>query len=241
MCIHVRHRLMLIAGALLFLSALPLAAHSLWEKAVAIFEDNADLVARNTAIQMDVFDGRGNLKKRERSRLENYVGERGRVQSRYLEVTLNGADITAQKRAEQQSPLGEEGAPFADLGQSPFQEAQQKNVRYASTGSVDYVEGRRALAFSFRHRMAGGGSNSGTAWLDAESGAPLKTIMTMDEAPFYVRRLELVKRYTVNENRWYLASLEVDAMGQFLLFQRVYDIRTQFTNHFRSARVVKRF
>ena len=241
MCLDLRSRVMLLAGALLFLSSLPLAAHGLWQKAVVIFEENADLVARTTHIQMEVFDGGGNLAKREHTTLENYVGEGGTVQSRYLEATRNGTDITAQKRAERQSPLGEKGAPFADLGHSPFQRAHQENVSYAPTGGVDYVDGRRALAFSFRHRMEGGGSNSGTAWLDAESGAPLKTVMTMDEAPFYVRRLELVKRYTLSERRWYLASLEIDAMGQFLLFQRVYDIRTQFTNHFRSSRVVERF
>jgi hypothetical protein len=238
-------------------SALPISADTLWNRAVEIFEENEGLFARRMSFRYDEYDGRGELRNWEERTMRMSMGEDGETEGEILSATRNGEDVTEDRREDpsgggpalfggaggqdaSDGPEGEAGdaeddGGFRNLEKSPFDPEEQNRVVYEATGEHRVIDGERARAYTFTHRPFGETATVGTAWLDVESGAPLLVEMTLDPLPrpALLKELSMLSEYEFDGQMWYVSDVEMVVSGQFLFLRRTIETTMEFSDYIR--------
>jgi hypothetical protein len=75
---------------------------------------------------------------------------------------------------------------------------------------------------------------TGTAWLAAASGVPVRLVYTLDPLPRFVTRFEVRETFAVVGELWALRSVEIEGDGRFLFVRRRVESRLEFSEYFRS-------
>lgn len=232
-----------------FLAVLPamLSAHPLWSKAVESLRMSADLLPGTMAATFDQFNGRGELISRDETVVRLWADETGEIQSQVVSARRNGEDVTDERRDSPQSgggPFGpgqgqagdtDNGSPFASLQRNPFAPEEQPHITIVSTGGRRMLDGAFVLPIEFEHRTGPEAVNRGTAWLDADTGAPVRLETTIDPLPRFVTELVMVQHYGLNEDEQLVVErIEFSGEGRLLLFRRRLESVLFFSEYFRS-------
>jgi len=236
-----------LALLVLLLAPSLLPASSLWERAVTLYSSYDDLIPGRMEIQFDQYNGRGKLVATEESEIDIWVDSNGDINSRIIRATKDGDDVTEERRENPRSgappfggrPGSEEedgdGGAFAGLQRSPFDPAEQPNVRIVEVGLPVVVDGARVQAFEYEHETGAESVTRGTAWLAAETGEPVRLDATVEPLPSFVREFALRQRFDRDdEGRWIVRELEFDGVGRFLFLERRIESRLIFSDYFRS-------
>ncbi len=195
------------------LAALPvvLTAHPLWSIAVESLLTSGDLVPGSIAAIFDQYNGRGELISRDETVVQLWADATGEVHSRVVSAKRNGEDVSDERRDNRQSggvpfgagqgqadETGDNGSPFAGLQRNPFAPEEQLHVTVVGAGSRKVLDGTVVLPIEFEHRTGPGAVNRGTAWIDVDSGDPVRLETTIDPLPRFVSELMMVQHYARN-------------------------------------------
>ena len=219
------------------------SASELWDRAVAIYLENQDLMPGNMTIRVDQYNGRGDLVTSEKSEIAVSMDDDGEVTSTILVATKDGKDITEQRRNESSgsAPFGGggdsngDGSGFEGLQRSPFDPNEQSNVTVVDTGRVEYVDGTSARLHKFEMHTGDDSRTVGSAWLSLTDGYPVRLEATISPLPAFVSVFELTQHFNTDDSgRWYMSALEMTAEGSFLFIRRRVESEFEFRDYFRS-------
>lgn len=246
---------LLSSFVLVSIALAPVGADTLWDNAVSIFEENRDLLPGRIEVRLTEYGGRNRrVRNEEHGVYLTTPAPDGEPDVEIERVIRNGEDITEERRADNDGggfeslfgppqssdiPEGEEredgtGGPGES---SPFDPDLQHLVTYERNGESRLVNGRRTTAFTFRQRNEDDPDQSvtGTAWLDARSGAPLLLESTFDPLPSRLLDTFVFRsHFTETGDGWYLTRLDVDVIAQILLVRREFESVITFSDHFRN-------
>lgn len=222
-------------------------ADPLWQEAVDLYAAFGDLLPGRMEISFEQYNGRGNLVTAETTEIDVWVDTDGEVRSEILRATRNGEDVTEERRENPQSggpPFGggtdereddEEGGPFSGLQRSPFDPEEQANVVVTEPGAVELIDGTRARRYDFVHTTGPDTATTGSAWLSAETGEPIRVEATIEPLPPLVDEFVIRQHYGRDEqDRWVTKLLEFDGTGNVLFIRRRIESRMVFSDYFRS-------
>jgi hypothetical protein len=230
-----------IAVLTLIVSA-PLLGQDLWQKAVAFHRAYSDLTPGRVEVQFSQYNGREELVSREESLYVISVTDEGELDSRLVYARKDGEDVTEERREDPSSgsPFGggpegesEGGGAFSGLSKSPFDPEEQGNVVTTRTSEVVSVNGGRARRFDFVHETGADSASIGSAWLDVETGMPLRLRVGLQEPPGFIDAFSLVQEYGLDsQGRWVGTSLRFSGAGRILFFRRRIESTIEFSEHF---------
>jgi hypothetical protein len=238
------------AAAFLVLFAIAPAAASatqqdpLWDRAISVYEENADWHPRLITVRTEEYDGQGNLRHEERTVTRQYLTDQGELESELVSATRDGKDITEERRenpdagrtfgpptgSEDQAESSPEG--FAPVYQSVFSPEQQRHVEYTRTGRTRRINGRRAVAFSFIHEPNSEARAEGTVWIDEETAEPLLLESSLDPPMIFVQEFSYSHRFATEGDEWRLRTMRFNVGAGLLMFKRDFDITMEFSDYF---------
>jgi hypothetical protein len=217
---------------------------ALWERAIGVYEENADWHPRLITVRTEEYDGRGNLRHEEVTVTRQYLTDEGELESELVSVIRDGQDITEERREDPNAgrtfgpPAGSEDQAessskgFAPVYRSVFSPTQQPYVEYTRNGGTRRINGRRAVAYSFIHEPNSEARAEGTVWIDAETAEPLLLESSLDPPMIFVHEFRYSHRFSAEGEQWRLRTMRFDVEAGLLMFQRDFDITMDFSDYF---------
>jgi hypothetical protein len=214
------HRPLRVLLPLLFF-ALPVFASSgadpLWQKAVEISAAVKNWVPGEASLVLELVDDKGAVQESWRSWYHITLSATGSVTMAVTRAEHNGADTT-QKELESQKKRS--AMPFS-MGDNPFDPLVQGAVAEHGRPDAVMVESRQCAVFDFTLKKKDGAVLSGTAWLDAESGAPVQVSYGISPLPRGVFRMTTRLRYAQGPGgEGYLKEAFVEGVAGVLFIKK---------------------
>ncbi len=218
---------------------------SLWSMAVSLAEANTRWVPGTIYMRMQEVDKHGEPKDEGGHEVWTrlYLGEDGEVASEMIKVLDDGEDVTEEERARL---AGEEAGEDDDDGDgghmtlegySPFDPGHQDRIVVLATGRQEEVDGRQCFVFEFEDEREGKDREEkvlGEAWLEAETGIPLKLGYTTDPLPKRVKKMYTTVLYDYDgPDAWYAGSLSLKATGGILFIKKHFSMSLAFSDYWR--------
>lgn len=219
----------------LFASPLFLPADLLWNRAVDAYPRSLQWVPATIEVLTEQYNGGGDLRSRARVVSERRVSTDGEVSYEVVE----SEQMVGRGDPESGFPgfPGDDEATeddperFAAVGASPFDPELQEQVSYRRTGNRRSFRGETAVAFSFQLELEGDARAHGTAWLDPDSGLPLRVERTVEPPIAVIRSFEVEESYRPQDDHWRLNSFSVDVVGRVLFVERRVLMNMAFRDH----------
>ena len=185
---------------------------TLWQKAVAVAAANARWVPGLLVEKETTKNAKGRVEEATEVHVRLFRNEAGAIDAQVLEVRENGALITEAAEALVLASLEEELAE--DEADNPFAPAVQNNVVARRLAQSQPIEGRHTVAFAYTQHTPTT-TWEGTAWLDAETGVPLRLAtrphdMPPNEDAVAVTALSMQAIYNAEAGAWYPTRVQVD-------------------------------
>ena len=237
---------------------LPLQAEVLWNRAVDLFEANSTLVPGRVEMHAREYGGRNRrLRNEEHGIYRTRLTAEQELETEIVRVVRNGEDITDERRADGNGggfaaifgpppdmPEDQEGEEEERTGggpgqSTPFDPALQHLVTFSRGGDTRMVAGRRTVAYAFRQQSEDDPEQfvTGTAWLDAQSGAPLLLESTLDPLPSrMLNTLAFQSWFSETADGWFLTRLDVNIVVQAVVVRREFETTISFSEHFPTVR-----
>jgi hypothetical protein len=234
----------IVAGALGFVSRPRAEAptDSFWVKAVALAGANDDLVPGLIKMHMQEVDKNGKPKNEDKyyeawSTLS--LGADGEVQYETVRVIENGEDITESEKAKEQAEDEDEEESESERMEAynPFDPDSQDRISVVPIGSAGIVGGRNTVVYEFTERTEDDVEISGRAWLEIDSGAPVRIEYTPDPLPKRVKSLTTTVEYEhMYPDSLVARHMVVEVTGGFLFIKKHFHMDMTFDRHWRLPR-----
>lgn len=113
-------------------------------------------------------------------------------------------------------------------GDSPFNPELQSGIVITETGSRETVDGRLCIRFGYSYPVPSEKSSKkkpamvkGSAWIDEDTGHPVKVEFTQDPLPRGAKNMLTTLHYgSTGNDQWVLETMEFEARGAFLFFKK---------------------
>lgn len=219
-------------------------ADPLWEGAVGNFVRHDQVYARQIETEAAEYDGRGNRRAFRETAMAVTLDGDGRARSELTAVRDNGtavplADVITSASAavtadnSEAAAAGREAA-LGIMHLSPFDPRLQDNVRYRRvSGPPGVAAATAAVEFAFTLETPTQ-LISGSAWLRAHDGIPLRSVATVEPLPRFVRELSVEQIFAESEAGHHVSEVRIKADGGFLFFRRRSEITMRFLDHARA-------
>jgi hypothetical protein len=208
-------------SAVLFLLGASAAAGApldpLWGKAVEMTRASVDWVPGAASFVLQLVDEKGVTKDSWQSWYTLAAGTGGAVTMDVVKATHNGDDTTAREQENQRKSKREPPTHW----DNPFDPKVQPTVSSKPTGKTELVDGRSCTLYDFSYTKADHTTLSGTAWLDAATGAPVQVRYTADPLPRGVFSLTTTLRFSKGPaGEGFLREAFVEGVGGILFIKR---------------------
>jgi hypothetical protein len=230
-------------ATLAIIVASPLIGQELWQQAVDFHRTYGDLTPGRVEVRFSQYNGREELVSNEESLYVISVTNDGELDSRLIYARKDGEDVTDERREDPSggSPFGggpegesEGGGAFSGLGKSPFDPEEQGNVVVTATEEINRVNGYRARRYDFVHHTGADSASIGSAWLETQTGMPVRLQVGLEDPPGFVDTFRMVQEYSLDDqDRWVGTSLRFSGAGRILFFRRRIESSLDFSDHFR--------
>lgn len=226
-------------------------ADSLWQRAVELVGRNAWWIPGIMITRFEELDGHGQTKSAEETTLRIFLGPEGQPDSEIVSAFEDQKDVTEkarqeaaekkrkaakqrrkeeEKRRKEREKRGEppeepaddrEGFSLRAGGATPFDPEVQDSVRVHRIVAEDPPPGGPFVAYEFSRDLGDEKQLVGTAWLDAETGAPAELRFAPDPLPGRVKELAMRMRFAADSSgAWYPVEMRIEGMGKFLFFKK---------------------
>lgn len=216
----------------------------LWESALSLFEENAELVPGKMDTHFQETDHLGKVLNYTKSRLTFFLDDEGEVDSQLVSAEKDGKDITKERQEERkkerekpkdQQNQGRGGFSMENF-ESPFDPALQNRVMKKKEGKYRLIEGKNCVNYHFVMAKKKDDPESvaikGTAWLDYKTGAPIQIEYTFDPLPDFVSEMKIIIVYHNDENSWYPKRVEFTGTGGLLFLQKFFRVTMTLSDYF---------
>ncbi len=218
----------------------------LWQKAVGIYGSNRDWYPQRITILSEVLNRRGEPYSVTQLFFTLRFDAQGRIKAELARALKNGEDTTEKMREkvrirdpqERVDPDKEESysVSFSD---SPFDPRRQDAVTYAAGPDRHSIFGHscRRFDFSYRTAIVRKGQReeltwNGMAWLEEDSGMPVKLEFALAPLPRRIRSLWTIYLYdTSRPERWRVKSIRISGHGGFLFIKKHFRTTTTFSDY----------
>lgn len=222
-------------------------ADPLWQKAVALAGANLDLVPGKMMSRIIELDDNGKTKSVNESWLRFYLAPDKQVETELLKAVKDGKDITAEQRkkmaedrkkqtASADSKDNKRPKKSIDLSDSnPFAPGIQASVIKKSLDRREIIQEKNCLVYEY-HYTKDELSYKGLAWLEEDTGTPLRLQYSLDPLPKYTTRMLTVINYSSdNSGLWHPATMTMEAAGKFLMIKKNLRMVFEFSEYWRHS------
>jgi len=226
----------------------------LWQKAVAVHQRNSSWYPEKITVLSEVLTRRGEPSSVTQLFFSLRLGSDGRLNTELTRSLKNGEDTTAKMKAKVQirdSRQGEEAGDPDDysvsISDSPFNPGRQTAVSFSASNERHLLFGRRCQRFDFTYQTAivrNGQKEkltwSGMAWLEEESGIPVKLEFSLAPLPPRIRSLWAIYLYEkARPDKWVLSRVTISGHGGFLFIKKRFRSTTTLSGYRRSPAPAK--
>lgn len=213
---------------------------SLWLKAVGLAELNDDLVPGLMKMHMQEMDKHGRPKDDDKyyeywSRL--FLGEDGEMDFETVKVIENDKDITEEAKAkerEKDEDEDDEGESRSIERYDPFDADNQGRLSITRLDTTATIDGKSAIAYEFTEQADDDKAITGTAWLEAATGIPIRVQYVTDPLPKRVKRMVTTMEYEyAGPDSLIVKQTSIEATGGFLFIKKYFQMDMIFGEYWR--------
>jgi len=217
-------------------------ADALWRQALALAAANASWTPGSTQTRVETRNARGELERVDEVWARRADEAAAGVEWRLVRHLRDGTDVTASQarpfEAEQRKRAQKKKKDGRDDDFDPFAPHEQAGLTVRAGGESRRVGGRTCHVLLFSRPRAARKGVTGSACLEAGSGAPLEAEFTLDPLPTGVRRLAVRVRYAfVSPQEWYAVEIEADGAASWLFVKKAFHTATVLAEHRRRGAV----
>lgn len=221
----------------------------LWQKAIDIFQKNNAWIPGKVTIFSEVLDRQGRSESMTKLYFKMIVDDKSEVRSELLQAFKDGKDISADMkkklalREAQDKKVAKKKDTFSvSLADNPFNPDRQQDVTARAHAEKQLLFGTlcQRFDFSFKTEMvrkdkAEKISWVGKAWLEENSGIPLKLEFSLEPLPKNVHSLWTIYLYDLTAaGDWVLKEIKVQGQGGFLFIKKGFRSTTRFSDYRRQ-------
>ncbi len=221
----------------------------LWQKALAVFQKNNDLIPGKIEVVSEMLDRRGRSDSVSKYYFNIIVDDQGKAHSELTRAFKDNRDVSAEMKnkikirdAEQEKNSKNKETLTISMGDTPFNPDRQQNVEVHASAEKQLLFGRMCRRFDFSFKADIGRKNQaenptwvGKAWLEENSGVPVKLEFSFEPLPKHVNNLWTIYRYEINSaGDWFLKEITVQGQGGFLFIKKGFRSSTRFSDYRRG-------
>jgi hypothetical protein len=222
----------------------------LWRKALDVFQRNSDWLPGKVSILSEMLDRQGRPDSITKLDFNIVLDGKGEARTVLLQAFKDGEDVSAEMKkklatdeTQDSKAAGKKSTLTVSLAESPFNPGRQPDVTVRANAEKQLLFGRlcQRFDFSFKTEMAGNGKKAekttwvGKAWLEENSGIPLKLEFSLEPLPKHVNSLWTIYLYETNAaGDWMLREIEIQGQGGFLFIRKSFRSTTSFGEYQRQ-------
>lgn len=218
----------------------------LWQKALAVYQKNNDLIPGKMEVVSELLDRRGRPGSVSKFYFKIIVDDQGKAHSELTQAFRDNRDVSVEMKkrmeirdAEQEKNSKNKETLTISMGDNPFNPDKQKNVKVHAHAEKQLLFGRMCRRFDFSFKADIGRKNQeenptwvGKAWLEESSGIPVKLEFSFEPLPKHVNSLWTIYRYEINDaGDWFLKEIMVQGRGGFLFIKKGFRSSTRFSDY----------
>jgi len=207
----------------------------LWTRAVAFMEQQPKRIPGKFLSRLEMIDRKGKVTEAFDQWYSLNRDEGGKYRQYLLKAVRNGIDVTERERkallkseAKKKQRAGDQNGFSYNWGDTPLNAAKQDLVQVSVGDERQTLFGRSCLRFDFVQMIERGKPEQlkGMAWIDEQSGCPVKIEFTRDPLPRFVKSFWSVYRFDAEPSGvWVLREMNMEGEGGLLVIKK----------HFRST------
>ncbi len=206
----------------------------LWNKTIEIGEKSRELIPNKIISTTNEVDNNGKVKSSFLIDLKVSESKDHRLVFYINKATKDNKNITSEFRKEykerqkkQQTNL----TSLKDINLLFFRESQ-KNVTVNKTNYKESIHHKKCIIYDFSFKRNEKENYKGRAWIEDETGLPIKLNFTMDPLPKLVKKLDIVFDYKNKSDSYYfIDNIKVEASASILLFEKFYNLSVYFVDY----------
>jgi len=213
----------------------------LWQKALKLFSANKDWIPGTIIQRTELLTDQGKPESTHEIWIEYKKDDKDKITSEIVKVIKDGKDVTDEFKKEQnkkQKKKDKEDSASFELNDNPFNPDLQKNVSIKATNETQRISGKNCACFEFSQKVEFRENdkiltvtNRGKAWLDKETGYPLKLEYTFDPLPKRMKSIWTIILYEITpEGNWYAKEMTMDGEAGFLFIKKKFHTLITFNN-----------
>lgn len=218
----------------------------LWQKALVVYQKNNDLIPNKMEVYSEMLDRQGRPDSVSKYYFNIIVDAQGKTRTELTKAFKDNQDVTLEtnkkmesRDAEQEKSAKKKETLSISMGDTPFNPDQQKNVTARAHAEKQLLFGRMCRRFDFSFKAAMGRKDQaenptwvGKAWLEENSGIPVKLEFSFEPLPKHVSNLWTIYLYEVNAaGDWVLKEITVQGQGGFLFIKKGFRSTTRFNDY----------
>jgi len=218
---------------------------SLWSKAVGLSDKNDNLVPGLMKMHMQEVDKHGDPKD-----IDKYnevwsmlrLGEDGEVEYEMIKSIEDGEDVTEEAKAKEEEAREESEESEGDEDSeshrmesyNPFDPENQDRVSFRVVDSGTTAGGKNTVVYEFTEKTEDDVVISGKAWLEEDTGVPVKVEYTPDPLPKRVKHMVTTMEYEhIHPDSLIVKHMFVEVTGGILFFKKHFHMDMTFDQYWR--------
>jgi hypothetical protein len=222
----------------------------LWQKALDVFRKNSAWLPGKVAVLSEMLDRRGRPDSITKLYFNITVDDKGEARTELLQAFKDGKDISADMKknlartdAQDEKTAKKGNTLTVSLAENPFNPGRQQDVTVQAYAEQQVLFGRicNRFDFSFKTEIARKGNKVekttwvGKAWLEENSGIPLKLEFSFAPLPKHVNSLWSIYLYEITAAEdWLLKEIRFQGQGGFLFIKKNFRSTTSFSDYRRQ-------
>lgn len=225
---------------------------TLWQKAKTIAQVNKDWIPGFMISHVKMLNRKGKVKSHEE--IWSEIKEKNnKIDVTVVKLIKNGKDITEKykkkeekrKKKNKKKKKKEEKNTFSfDLSDNPFYAKIHNKVHIEATEEREEIMGKKCVIYKYTQEMKSQLSKKkkavkreGRAWLQEESGFPLKIEFSLNPLPKHTKKfLQTIKYSITDEGHWYVKELNIEGSGGILFIKKYFHSTTFFSKYFKYSK-----
>jgi hypothetical protein len=223
----------------------------LWQKALAVFQQNSDLLPHKMEVFSELLDRRGRTDTVSQFYFDIRYDGQGKSRSELTRAFKDGQDISAEAKkrfigsdAPPEKPGAKKRQTFTfSMSDVPFNPERRHLTAARARPETQVLFGRSCRRFDISFRANSAVKEParemnwvGMAWLEEESGVPVKLEFSIEPLPKNVNSLWTIYRYELDAaGDWALREISVQGQGGFLFIKKGFRSTTRFSEYRRQT------
>ncbi len=223
----------------------------LWQKALDVFQKNRDWFPGKVAVRSEILDRKGRPDSVSRLFFDVLFDDRGEARTELTQAFKNDKDVSAEMKkklalsaAKEEKDAKKNNRYTVSMADTPFNPEKQQHVTVRASAEKQLLFGRVCQRFDFSFRTSIGRKDKtenltwiGKAWLDENSGIPIKLEFSFEPLPKNVHSFWSIYLYeTSPADVWTLKEIRVEGQGGFLFIKKGFRSTTVFSDYRRRPR-----